>query len=107
MQFATLNVKIGSTQVKLNTGGAELPSAEIRAVSPGTLRLDQDNACGRKESIMKAQTKPNTTYKIVVTAIMIALATILNEVTSFESPFLMGGGVTVFSQVSGRRVWRE
>lgn len=43
--------------------------------------------------------KKNTTYRLVVSAILIALATILNEVATFESPFLQGGGVTIFSQV--------
>lgn len=48
---------------------------------------------------MKQQKKNNKTYRLVVTAMMIALATLLNEVAVFESPFLFGGGVTVFSQV--------
>ena len=48
---------------------------------------------------MKTNKANVTTYKLVVTAAMLALATVLNEFTSFESPFLMGGGVTVFSQV--------
>ena len=41
----------------------------------------------------------NKTYRLVVTAMLIAIATILNEFATFESPFLHGGGVTVFSQV--------
>lgn len=43
--------------------------------------------------------KENKTYRLVVTAMLIAIATVLNEFASFESPFLYGGGVTVFSQV--------
>lgn len=41
----------------------------------------------------------NKTYRLVVTAMLIAIATVLNEFATFESPFLHGGGVTVFSQV--------
>lgn len=41
----------------------------------------------------------NTTYKLVVAALMIAIATVLNEFVEFDSPFLHGGSVTVFSQV--------
>lgn len=41
----------------------------------------------------------NTTYKLVVAALMIAIATVLNEVASFDLPFATGGGVTLFSQV--------
>lgn len=43
--------------------------------------------------------KTNKTYRLVVTAVLIALSTILNEFATFSSPFLYGGGVTVMSQV--------
>ena len=41
--------------------------------------------------------KANTTYRLVVSAVMIALATVLNQFAVIQLPF--GGGVTVFSQV--------
>ncbi|MBQ0135943.1 MAG: energy-coupled thiamine transporter ThiT [Oscillospiraceae bacterium] len=41
--------------------------------------------------------KSNKTYKLVVTAMLIALATILNQFAVIQLP--VGGGVTVFSQV--------
>ena len=97
------------------TGGAGYNSAEMRlagyllkvyifcrvdvpvvsrfvSVSP---KPDQDNACVGKEDFMKT----NKTYRLVVTAMLIAIATVLNEFATFESPFFHGGGVTVFSQV--------
>lgn len=47
---------------------------------------------------MKTKTKKqNTTYKIVVTAMMAAIATVLNQFAVVQLP--LGGGVTAFSQV--------
>lgn len=59
---------------------------------------DQDNACVGKEDFIMKKDK-NRTYKLVMAALMVAIATVLNEFAKFDSPFLMGGGVTVFSQV--------
>lgn len=41
----------------------------------------------------------NRTYKLVISALMVAIATVLNEVTSFDLTFIEGGSVTLFSQV--------
>ncbi|NLL62930.1 MAG: energy-coupled thiamine transporter ThiT [Ruminococcaceae bacterium] len=43
--------------------------------------------------------KKNNTYRLVVTALFIAIAIVLSVVTPFESLFVYGGGVTLFSQV--------
>ena len=41
--------------------------------------------------------KKNSTYKLVVTAMLVAIATVLNELAVVPLPY--GGGVTIFSQV--------
>ena len=41
--------------------------------------------------------KNNKTYRLVVTAMLIAIATVLNEFAVVQLPY--GGGVTIFSQV--------
>ncbi len=41
--------------------------------------------------------KKNNTYKLVVTAMLVAIATVLNEFAVVRLPY--GGGVTIFSQV--------
>lgn len=41
--------------------------------------------------------KSNKTYRLVVTAMLIAIATVLNEFAVVQLPY--GGGVTIFSQV--------
>lgn len=45
------------------------------------------------------KTDKHRTYKLVMAALMVAIATVLNEFAKFDSPFLHGGSVTVFSQV--------
>lgn len=46
---------------------------------------------------MEKTAKKNTTYKLVVTAIMVALANVLNQFAVIQLTF--GGGITIFSQV--------
>ncbi len=89
-----MNVKINMRKTKkLIPRGAECSSAEIRTKKSVSLQLDQGNACVRKETIMKN----SKTYRLVVTAMLIAIATVLNQFAVVQLP--VGGGVTIFSQV--------
>ncbi len=67
-------------------------------MDPKTRKSDQGNACVERDITMTKQTNNSMkTYRLVLSALMVAMATVLSLLTPIQLPF--GGSVTLFSMV--------